>query len=136
MNPYIEFLIAFHIVVGAFFVLVGSFGLIKMPNLMSRLHGPSKATTLGVGGCLIASMIHFGALQGRVSIQEILITFFLFITAPVTAHFISKAHLHTHVDPEKELPKAGNGSAWSTFGMTREVPSPIRDRGTGSELDR
>lgn len=116
MDNRYEFLIAAHIVVGAFFVFVGSFGLIKLPGLMSRLHGPSKATTLGVGGCLIASMIHFGVLEGRLSIQEILITFFLFITAPVTAHFIAKAHLHAEVDPESELPIVEGRSGWSTFG--------------------
>lgn len=115
MSPLSEFLIAFHILVGAFFILVGSWGLVKLPNLMSRLHGPSKATTLGVGGCLIASMIHFAVLQERISIQEILITFFLFITAPVTAHFLAKAWLHTAVDPEAELPRPGGSYGWSTF---------------------
>lgn len=115
MNRYIEILIAFHIVVGAVFVFVGSFGLLKLPNLMSRLHGPSKATTLGVGGCLIASMIHFGSLEGRLSIQELLITFFLFITAPVTAHFVAKAYLHTEVDPDADLPPAQGRYGWSTF---------------------
>ncbi len=120
MNPSLEILITFHIVVGAIFVFVGSFGLIKLPNLMSRLHGPSKATTLGLGGCLIASMIHFGSIHGRVSVQEILITFFLFITAPITAHFITKAHLHTEVDPEEELPTADGAYGWSTFGADVE----------------
>lgn len=115
MNLYIEILIVFHIVVGGIFIFVGSLGLIKLPNLMSRLHGPSKATTLGVGGCLVASMIHFGAVEGRLSVQELLITFFLFITAPVTAHFVAKAYLHTEVDPEKDLPKPVGGYGWSTF---------------------
>lgn len=115
MNQYVEGIIAFCIVVGAIFVFVGSFGLIRLPNLMSRLHGPSKATTLGVGGCLIASMIHFGSIEGRLSVQELLITFFLFITAPVTAHFIAKAHLHTQVDSETELPKPKGSRGWSTF---------------------
>lgn len=115
MNPYIELLITVHIVIGAFFIAVGSYGLLKFPDLMSRLHGPSKATTLGVGGCLIASMIHFGAIEGRLSIQELLITFFLFITAPVTAHFVSKAYLHTEADPERDLPATGGRYGWSTF---------------------
>lgn len=115
MHPIVELLIALHIILGAFFVLVGSYGLVKLPNLLSRLHGPSKATTLGVGGCLVASMIHFGTTQGRLSIQEILITFFLFITAPVTAHFVAKAHLHTELDPEQDLPRDANRVGWSTY---------------------
>jgi len=131
VNRFIEILIAFHIVVGAFFVVVGSFGLLKLPTLMSRLHGPSKATTLGVGGCLIASMIHFGSLDGRVSIQEILITFFLFITAPVTAHFVAKAHMHREVDPAKDLPKPDGLFGWSTFSSMTDVRMIAGDN-TGS----
>jgi multicomponent K+:H+ antiporter subunit G len=130
MQDRYEILIAIHIVIGAFFVFVGSFGLIKLPSLMSRLHGPSKATTLGVGGCLIASMLHFGALEGRVSIQEVLITFFLFITAPVTAHFIAKAHLHTEVDPESELPPDEGRYGWSTFATMPEVRMASRETRT------
>lgn len=127
MSSFFEFLIAFHIVVGAFFIFVGSWGLIKLPNLMSRLHGPSKATTLGVGGCLVASMIHFAVLQERISIQEILITFFLFITAPVTAHFVAKAYLHTAVDPEAELPRPRGPYGWSTFESVAEARMERRD---------
>lgn len=115
MNPILELIVVFHIIVGSFFVLVGSFGLVKLPDLMSRLHGPSKATTLGVGGCLIASILFFSITEGRISIQEILITFFLFITAPVTAHFIAKAHLHTTVSDPEELPPTGSRYRWGTF---------------------
>lgn len=115
MSWIVELLIAFHLVVGGIFIVVGSFGLLKLPNLMSRLHGPSKATTLGVGGCLIGSMLYFGVGQGPLSIQELLITFFLFITAPVTAHFVAKAHLHTAAGSEGELPTPAGRGGWSTF---------------------
>lgn len=128
MNPYLEILIAFHIVMGAFFIVVGSYGLIKFPDLMSRLHGPSKATTLGVGGCLIASMLHVAAIEGRLSIQELLITFFLFLTAPVTAHFVAKAHLHTQVDPEAELPPTGGRYGWSTYESVEDEPVAASDQ--------
>jgi len=133
-NQYIEILIAFNIVLGAFFVFVGSFGLIKLPTLMSRLHGPSKATTMGVGGLLVASMIHFGSLEGRVSIQEILITFFLFITAPVTAHFVAKAYMHAEMDPTKDLPKADGNFGWSTFGAVDSAKIAQRDENSGADV--
>ena len=115
MGFFIEIVIVFFIVVGGVFVFVGSWGLIKLPNLMSRLHGPSKATTLGVGGCLLASMVHLGETEGRISVQEILITAFLFVTAPVTAHFIAKAYMHTELDPVKDLPRPEGEYGWSTF---------------------
>lgn len=115
MSTITEFIIALHIVIGSIFVLVGSFGLIKLPDLMSRLHGPSKATTLGVGGCLIASILYFTVTEGRLSIQEVLITFFLFMTAPITANFIAKAYLHTSEAGPETLPSPRGEHDWSTF---------------------
>lgn len=119
----IELLISASIIIGGTFVLVGSLGLLKLPDLMSRLHGPSKATTLGVGGCLIASMLHFWWLSGQFSVQEFLVTAFLFITAPVTAHFIAKAHLHTHPELRGQLPSARNQTGWSTYEAPAKKPS-------------
>lgn len=115
MSFALELIVSTAIVIGGVFVLVGSVGLVKLPDLMSRLHGPSKATTLGVGGCLIASMLHFWSLNGYLSMQELLVTLFLFITAPVTAHFISKAHLHTHQHFKTDLPSPQGLYGWSTY---------------------
>ena len=57
MTVAIEALISFFLVVAGLFGLVGSFGLIKLENTIQRLHAPTKATTVGVGGVLIASML-------------------------------------------------------------------------------
>jgi multicomponent K+:H+ antiporter subunit G len=115
MNLFLELAITICIVIGSLFILIGSVGLIRLPDLMTRLHAPSKATTVGVGGCLVASMVNFWAAEGRFSIQEVLITFFLFLTAPVTAHFIAKAHLHTEEKSPDRLPLTGTPHQWSTF---------------------
>ena len=88
MQDVMEYLIALFLIVSGVFGLVGSFGLLKLGDPMSRLHAPTKATTLGVGGVLIASMIHAIALEGKASFHELLITLFLFLTAPISAHFI------------------------------------------------
>ena len=63
--------------------------LIKLKDTVQRLHAPTKATTLGVGGVLIASIIYFIAKTGHLSFHELLITLFLFLTAPITANFIA-----------------------------------------------
>lgn len=115
MSFFTELLIALLIVMGGFFSFVGSVGLIKLPDLMTRLHAPTKATTLGVGGALGASMLYFLATDGTLSIHEILISLFLFLTAPVTAHFIAKAHLHQNPDVERGLPPTGRECGWSTY---------------------
>ena len=110
-----ELLVAALLLVGAFFLFVGSFGLAKLPDLMRRLHAPTKATTLGIGSTLIASMLYFLLLQGTPSFHELLITLFLFLTAPVTAHMISKAHILRHRELHQALPKAGAAVGWATL---------------------
>jgi multicomponent K+:H+ antiporter subunit G len=72
----IEALVSFFLLVGATFALIGSIGLVRLPDFFSRLHGPSKATTLGVGGVLIGSAIHFSVGPGT-SLHEVLVTLFL-----------------------------------------------------------
>jgi multicomponent K+:H+ antiporter subunit G len=115
MNIFYEFVVSALIVAGGAFALVGSWGLIRLPDLVSRLHAPTKATTAGVGGALVGSMIYFWAHEGGLSIHELLITLFLFLTAPITAHLIAKAYLHRHVDPATGLPHARGNRGWSTF---------------------
>lgn len=103
-----ELLVSALIVVGGLFALVGSFGLVKLPTLMMRLHGPTKATTLGVGGTLLASIVYFPVFRGDYSAHELLIALFLFLTAPITANMVAKAHLHRTVrDGVGETPAAG-----------------------------
>lgn len=113
-----EILVSALIFIGATFALIGSYGLVRLPELMSRLHAPTKATTLGVGGALIASMCHFLFFEDTLSIHELLISFFLFLTAPITAHFMTKAYLHVHPEIGDDLPKPDNCN-WSTY----ETPS-------------
>ena len=76
--------IDFLAVAGGLFALVGSFGLLKLPTLMMRLHGPTKATTLGLGSVLVASMLYAFA-YGEGSLHELLVMAFIFVTAPISA---------------------------------------------------
>lgn len=97
MNPalsslplWADLLLSALVIVAAFFALVGSWALVRLPDMLQRLHGPTKATTLGVGCALIASLLWF-ALQGALGAHELLITLFLFLTAPVSAHILIQA---------------------------------------------
>ena len=104
MDLITELLVATLIVIGALFTALGSFGLLRLRDFYSRLHSPTKATTLGVGSLLIASAIYFSHLQDGLSLHEILVAVFLFITAPVGAHLMAKAALHLRVRGESGLP--------------------------------
>mgnify|MGYP000881339484 FL=1 len=88
----LEYLLSFLILAGAVFTFIGSLGLARLRDFYTRLHGPTKATTLGVGCLLLASSLYFS--RDGVSLHEGLITLFLFITAPVSAHLLAKAALH------------------------------------------
>jgi multicomponent K+:H+ antiporter subunit G len=82
------------IVLGAGFALIGSWGLVRLPSLMERLHGPTKASTLGLGAMLLGSMAYFQFVRGTWTTHEVLVSLFLFVTAPVSANMIAKVHLH------------------------------------------
>lgn len=89
----VDVIIAALVVIGGVFTLIGSFGLARLPDFYSRLHGPTKATTLGAGALITASMIHFSMKAGGLYLHEILIIVFLFLTAPVSAHLVARAAL-------------------------------------------
>ena len=120
-----EITVTVFLVMSGVFGLVGSIGLITLPDPMTRLHAPTKATTLGVGGTLLASMVFFYATEGRISTHELLIAIFLFLTAPVVGLFIAKVHLHQRETPDT-LPTPHEGSGWASF--TAEGPARgVRD---------
>ncbi|MBX3420122.1 MAG: Na+/H+ antiporter subunit G [Pirellulaceae bacterium] len=121
MTNSVEIVIAMCIIVGSVFLLVGSYGLLRMPDLMSRLHAPTKATTLGVGAILVGSMLHTFITQGILSVHELLIVFFLFGTAPISAHFIARAYLLIHRDKlESTLPDTCCQCGWSMYDKPAE----------------
>ncbi len=94
---------------GAIFTFIGSLGLVRLRDFYSRLHGPTKATTLGVGCLLIASALFFSVRDEGVSLHEVLVTLFLFITAPVSAHLLAKAALHLKVKSLAPTPARDGG---------------------------
>lgn len=100
MAFWIDALVALFLLLGSVFALVGAIGLYRLPDFFMRLHGPTKATTLGVGGMVIASLIYFSFHGEGVSLHELLIALFLFITAPVSAHMLAKAAMQQklHID--------------------------------------
>jgi len=87
-------LVSFLLLAGACFVLLGSVALLKLPDFYTRLHGPTKATTLGLGSIVLASMLFFNVGQQELSLSQLLIALFLFISATITAHMFIKVARH------------------------------------------
>ncbi|MCP5284062.1 MAG: Na+/H+ antiporter subunit G [Burkholderiaceae bacterium] len=109
MPMWIQIVLALPLVVGGVFALVGAIGLLRFPDFFMRLHAPTKATTLGVGGVLLASMV-LSWTRGEVGLHELLITLFLFVTAPVSANLLSQAALHGRVPSNAPVPGQDPGA--------------------------
>ena len=106
----LDYLLSFLLITGATLTFIGSLGLLRLKDFYTRLHGPTKATTLGVGSLLIASVIYFSTREAGISMHELLITLFLFITAPVSAHMLAKAALHLGLPSLAQIPEENTDS--------------------------
>jgi len=97
MSQFAEYIISALLVLGGAFTLIGAIGLARLPDFYTRLHGPTKATTLGVGAIMLSSVVYFSSHGQGLGISEILITVFLLMTAPVSANMLAKAAMHIGV---------------------------------------
>lgn len=79
------------LIIGGLLTLIGSVGLLRLPNFFMRMHSVSMGNTLGVGCVLIASMLIASSLAGRPIVHELLITLFVVFTAPITAIVLMQA---------------------------------------------
>ena len=85
---------------GSLFVLLASIGLLRMPDLYTRMHPSSKAATLGTVLILIGIAVHFE--DGAIAVRAVLISLFLFLTAPVASHMIARAGFLSRVPLAEE----------------------------------
>ncbi|MFD1561966.1 monovalent cation/H(+) antiporter subunit G [Haloarchaeobius amylolyticus] len=77
------------VVVGAFFLTVGTIGLLRLPNVYNRMHATSKPTTLGTAAIFLAGFVEFG--PGSEGLTALIGIAFLFLTVPTGAHMIARA---------------------------------------------
>jgi multicomponent K+:H+ antiporter subunit G len=100
----LQIAVAVPLVVGGVFVLIGSIGMLRLPDFYMRLHAPTKATTLGVGGVLLAVLLERW-LTGSFELIELLIALLLFVTAPVSANLMAMAALHRRAPSQAPVPQ-------------------------------
>ena len=86
MNDWITAII---LILSAPFMLLAAIGMLRMPDLYTRMSVATKAATLGAGGLLLAVAVNFSDLAHTT--RAILAIVFLFMTQPVAAHMISRA---------------------------------------------
>jgi multicomponent Na+:H+ antiporter subunit G len=87
----LDILVILFLLGGAFIVFTASVGVLRFPDIYTRLHAASKGSTLGVAGILIGAFIFHYMEYGIVSGRLILGVLFIMLTAPVASHLISRA---------------------------------------------
>ena len=89
------------LVVSGILTLTGSIGLLRFKRFYSRMHAPTLGNTCGVAAVLLASVLVSSVAGGRLVVHELIITFFLVITSPVTAMLLMQAAIHR--DPRRPV---------------------------------
>ncbi|MFC4404041.1 monovalent cation/H(+) antiporter subunit G [Gracilibacillus xinjiangensis] len=106
------------LIFGTFFIISATIGVIRFPDVYTRLHASTKAATLGISGILIGAFIFLYAEHGIVSGKLILGIIFVLLTAPVSAHMIGRAAHTSGVEP------------WSKTGETRDEYADFKNKGS------
>ncbi|KMY55162.1 MULTISPECIES: monovalent cation/H(+) antiporter subunit G [Bacillaceae] len=91
MTVIVELVIILFLLFGVFLTLAAAFGVIRLPDVYTRNHAASKSATLGVMSILLACFLYFYLIEGHFSSRVLLGIAFIFITAPVGGHLISRA---------------------------------------------
>ena len=97
-------LVAFLVLLGALISLVASIGLLRLPDMFTRMHAVSKAGTAGSGLVLVAVAIHSADLATVVKCMAAI--GFIFLTTPISAHLLAKAELKAR-QSRTETPESG-----------------------------
>ncbi len=97
-----EILASIIMLIGLFFFAVGTVGLLRMPDIYTRMHATTKCDTLGVSLILGGIVLNIGL--SWLSLKLILIIIFIWLTNPTAAHAIGRAAYDTHEISRKEIP--------------------------------
>jgi multicomponent Na+:H+ antiporter subunit G len=85
------------ILLGSFFTVVGALGLVRMPEIFTRMHAASVIDTLGVGLLIFGMMLQAGF--GLVTLKLLFLLALFFFTAPVVTHALAQACTHEGIEP-------------------------------------
>jgi multicomponent Na+:H+ antiporter subunit G len=86
----VELLTVLVAAIGVFFMVVSSVGLVRLPDLYTRVHAAGKAGTLGIIGVLAGVGVYY-ITNLTVVVEMIALIAFFFLTAPVAAHMLDRA---------------------------------------------
>ncbi len=85
------------LVAGSFFALTGGIGVVRLPDVFSRLHATGVTDTMGAGLILIGLMFQAG--WTFLTLKLLLLLGFLLVTTPTSTHALAQAALHGNLKP-------------------------------------
>lgn len=129
---------ALFLLIGGFFLFVGSLGLVRLPDVYCRMHAATKATTLGLTGVLVATLLVLP--PEEIGLKALLAIAFAFLTTPVGAHMIARAAYRYPVRMADETccDELGEDFKEEGFGAAcpdRDPTEPVGDAPTPSPGD-
>lgn len=86
------------ILTGSFFVVVGAIGLMRMPDVYTRMHASSVIDTTGAGFLLLGMMLQAGL--SLITLKLLFIGAIFFLTSPVVSHALAQAALAAGIEPQ------------------------------------
>ncbi len=109
--------------IAGLFALVAALGILRMPDVILRMHASTKAGTLACGLTMLAAAMVFGDLA--VAVRAAGVVVFLLLTAPVAAHMIGRAALRTGVPTRLWDPARGEAILCRGADLDRPVETPV-----------
>ena len=98
MHPLLDGLAWVLMVAGGCFAVIGGLGLLRLPDLFSRMHGAGITDTMGASLILLGLMLHGGA--GLPTVKLLAVLFFLLVTSPTATHALAQAALAAGIEPQ------------------------------------
>ncbi|ANU09748.1 putative monovalent cation/H+ antiporter subunit G [Planococcus antarcticus DSM 14505] len=100
-----EYFGVFLILIGSIMAVISAIGILRLPDVYTRSHAATKSSTLAVLLSLLGTFIYFWASENFISVRLLLGITFVFLTAPVSGHLITRAAYRSNVklaDSSKE----------------------------------
>lgn len=97
MNEISSYIFVSIVLLGSILTVISALGILRLPDVYTRSHAASKTSTLGVTLVLLGTFLYFWITKGYFNSRLILAIFFIFMTAPVAGHLISRAAYNTGI---------------------------------------
>ena len=118
MDLFLPYLSGFSLAIGTLALVVGSLGLIRLPDVFSRIHAVGMMDTAGVGFIVLGMMIHEGF--SLISVKLAAVAVFLFFTSPIATHAVAQVAHKSGFSP------VATGAATSAKKVARKNPAKAK----------